>query len=207
MPIDLLLYLAFLPAVLALVVTPGPDMMFAMAQGLRGGTRFAVAAAAGISAGALINATLAGAGLGYVVERAPWVFGVVRWVGVAYLAYLAWKTLTTPLTGESKAQIRPSRAFRDGLIVNLSNPSVIFFILAFIPQFVDPTRPIFAQFVIYGATIAVMGFAVKSTAGAFAGQLGPWLARSPRAERTLRWITASVFGALAARVALTGVKA
>ncbi|MEW9919727.1 LysE family translocator [Marimonas sp. MJW-29] len=205
--IDPLLYLAFLPAALALVLTPGPDMLFAMAQGLRGGRMPAIAAAAGISVGAFTNAALAGLGMGALVAAAPWLFGVIRWVGVAYLVWLAIKTLRNPLIGEHGRSVRPSRAFRDGLVVNLSNPSVILFILAFIPQFVDPAQPILPQFLIYGGTIAALGFVVKSLVGISAGGLGRRLARNPRIERALRWTTASIFGALAARVALTGGRA
>ncbi|WP_299549985.1 LysE family translocator [uncultured Tateyamaria sp.] len=204
--IDPIVYLTFLPAAFALVLTPGPDMLFAMAQGLRGGKGPAVAASAGIASGAFINAGLAGLGLGALVAAAPWVFGVVRWVGVAYLLYLAFRTLMSPLVGENTRPVRPSRAFRDGLVVNLSNPSVILFILAFIPQFVDPTGAILPQFLIYGGTIAVLGFAVKSGVGLTAGGLGRALARTPIIERVLRWITAGVFGALAARVALAGAR-
>ncbi|MEM8578581.1 MAG: LysE family translocator [Pseudomonadota bacterium] len=204
--IDPILYLAFLPAVLALVLTPGPDMLFAMAQGLRGGKGPAVAAAAGISVGAFVNAALAGLGLGAVVAAAPWLFGIVRWVGVAYLVYLAIQTLRTPLRGENTRPIRPARAFRDGLVVNMSNPSVILFILAFIPQFVDPARAILPQFLIYGATIAALGFAVKAGVGLSAGGLGRALARNPMVERGLRLVSACIFGALALRVALTGAR-
>ncbi|MEL7099073.1 MAG: LysE family translocator [Pseudomonadota bacterium] len=204
--IDPALYLAFIPAVLALNLTPGPDMLFAMAQGLRGGKGPAVAAAAGISTGAFLNAALAGLGLGALVAAAPWVFGVVRWVGVAYLLYLAVQTLRTPLSGTNTRPIRPARAYRDGLIVNMSNPSVILFILAFIPQFVDPGRPILPQFLIYGATIAVLGFVVKCAVGLSAGSLGRALTRNPTFERSLRYITAGIFGALALRVAWTGAK-
>lgn len=204
--IDPIVYLTFLPAAFALVLTPGPDMLFAMAQGLRGGKGPAVAASAGIASGAVINAGLAGVGLGALVSAAPWVFGVVRWVGVAYLLYLAIKTLMSPLVGENTRPVRPSRAFRDGLIVNVSNPSVILFILAFIPQFVDPAQPILPQFLIYGGTIAVLGFIVKSGVGMTAGGLGRALARNPIIERVLRWVTAGGFGALAARVAFAGAR-
>lgn len=204
--VDPLLYLAFLPVVLALVITPGPDMLFAMAQGLRGGRTAAIAAAAGISTGAFINSFLAGLGLDAVVAAAPWVFGVVRWLGVAYLLWLAIKTLRQPLVGENTRPVRPSRAFRDGAIVNLSNPSVILFILALIPQFVDPSLAILPQFLIMGGTIAVLGFVVKSVVGVSAGGLGRALASSPRIERALRITTASIFGALALRIALTGAR-
>lgn len=205
MPVDPALLLAFIPAVLALVLTPGADMMFALAQGLRGGGRAAVAAAAGISTGALINACLAGLGLGALVAAAPWAFGVIRWLGVAYLLYLAWKTLTTSLSGPA-AGVRPARAFRDGLIVNMSNPAVILFILAFIPQFVDPARPIFPQFLVFGSIICVLGFIVKSAVGLSAGGIGAALTRNPRVEFALRLASASVFGALALRMAITGAR-
>ncbi|MGI9389197.1 MAG: LysE family translocator [Boseongicola sp.] len=202
--VDPILYLAFLPAALALVLTPGPDMMFTMAQGLRGGARPALAAAAGISAGVFVNSILAGLGLDVVVNTAPWLFGVVRWVGVGYLLWLGWNTLTTPLIGGNSRQIYPTRAFRDGLFVNLSNPSVIFFILAFIPQFVDPAQPILPQFLIFGGTIGLLGFLVKSGVGLSAGGLGRLLVRNRFVERTLRWISATIFGALALRLAFAG---
>lgn len=204
--VDTVLFLTFLPAVLVLILTPGPDMMFALAQGLRGGSRSALAAAAGISAGVFINSALAGFGLGAIVERAPWVFGVVRWVGVAYLVWLAIKTVNTSFSNKSGPKPRPSRAFRDGMIVNLSNPSVILFILAFIPQFIDPARPIAAQFLIYGSAIALGGFLVKSAVGLSAGGLGRRLVENARFERTIRYITATIFGALAVRLAITGAR-
>lgn len=206
MIVDPLYFLAFLPAAFALVLTPGPDMLFAMAQGVRGGRNAAIAAAAGISAASFMNAMLAGLGLEAIVARAPWVFQVVRVVGVAYLLWLAIKTLRQPLVGENTRPVHPGRAFRDGFIVNASNPSVIFFILAFIPQFVDPTKAILPQFMVYGGAIATLGFVVKSIVGTTAGGLGRVLARNQKIERLLRYVTAGVFGALAARIAFIGAK-
>ena len=200
LPVDPIMLLAFVPAVLALVLTPGADMMFALAQGLRGGSRAAVAASAGIATGAFVNSALVGLGLGALVAAAPWLFGVIRWLGVAYLLYLAWKTLTTRLDGTGPS-VRPARAFRDGLIVNMSNPAVILFILAFVPQFVDPARAILPQFLVYGGIIAVLGFTVKAMVGLSAGGIGSALARNPVLERVLRWASATVFGALAIRMA------
>lgn len=202
LPVDPVLLLAFAPAVLALSLTPGADMLFALAQGLRGGGRAAVAASAGIATGAFVNATLAGLGLGALVAAAPWLFGVIRWLGIVYLVYLAWKTVTTRLDA-SGPRVRPSRAYRDGLIVNMSNPAVILFILAFVPQFVDPGLPILPQFLVYGGIIAAMGFVVKSAVGLSAGGIGAALTRNPVYERVIRWLCASVFGALALRMAVT----
>ena len=204
---DLYLLMAFIPAAMALNLTPGADMLFCLAQGTRGGARPALAASAGISAGSMVHVTLAGLGLGYLVAQHPVIFDVIRYAGVAYLLWLVWRTLKTPL-GTSEAQaIRPSRAFRDGLIVNLTNPKVILFILAFVPQFVDPARPVLPQFLIFGSMLAVGGFFINGAVGLFAGGIGQRMARNPQFERALRWVTATIFGALALRLLLEGKRA
>jgi len=204
MMIESVSLLAFIPAALALNLTPGADMMFCLAQGARGGPRPALAASAGISAGAMVHVTAAGLGLGAVIARAPWAFDAIRWVGVAYLIWLAWRTLTSPIGGGDRPAVRASRAFRDGLIVNLTNPKVILFILAFVPQFVDPARAVMPQFLVFGAVLALGGFVINGAVGVFSGGLGRALARSARAERGLRYVTATVFGALALRLVLEG---
>jgi threonine/homoserine/homoserine lactone efflux protein len=200
--IDPLTLLAFLPAALALNLTPGADMMFCLAQGARGGPWPALAASAGISVGAMVHVTAAGLGLGALVQGAPCAFDAIRWVGVAYLIWLAWRTLRTPIGGADRPAVRPSRAFRDGLIVNLTNPKVILFILAFVPQFVDVARPVLPQFLIFGAVLGLGGFVINGLVGVFSGGLGRVLARSERLERALRYVTATVFGALAVRLML-----
>lgn len=198
--IDPILLLAFVPAALALVLAPGADMMFSLAQGLRGGARPAIAASAGSSLGAMVHVTLAGVGLGALVAQFPWLFGAIRWIGAGYLLWLAYKTLTTPLAAGDLPAARPSRAFRDAMIVNLSNPKVILFILAFVPQFVTPTAPVLPQFLIFGAVLAVGGFVINGLVGIFAGGIGRRLLTNPWAERGLRYASATVFGALAARI-------
>ena len=98
--------------------------------------------------------------------------------------------------------MRVSRAFRDGFLVNVTNPKVILFILAFIPQFVDPSRgAVLGQFLIFGAIIAIGGFFINGAVGWGAGGIGKALARDLRVERALRWASASVFGLLAAKLA------
>lgn len=202
MIVDPLTLAAFVPAALALNLTPGADMMFCLAQGMRGGPRPAVAASAGISAGSMANVALAGLGLGALVASLPWLFDAIRWVGIGYLLWLALRTLRAPLGTAGAPAVHPARAFRDGLLVNISNPKVILFILAFIPQFVDPVRgAILGQFLIFGAVIAVGGFVINAAVGCGAGGIGRVLARDTRIERLLKVISASVFGLLAAKLA------
>lgn len=202
MIVDPLTLAAFVPAALALNLTPGADMMFCFAQGLRGGKRAAVAASAGITAGSMLNVTLAGIGLGALVASMPGLFHAIRWLGVAYLIFLAWRTLRMPVMRVDTPPVRPSRAFRDGFLVNVSNPKVILFILAFIPQFVDPARgAVLAQFLIFGAVIGLGGLIINAAVGWGAGGMGRVLARNMRGERGLRWASASIFGLMAAKLA------
>ncbi|MDX1785524.1 MAG: LysE family translocator [Roseovarius sp.] len=201
--IDPLTFLTFVPAALALNLTPGADMMFCLGQGLRAGPRSAVAASAGISAGGIVHVTLAGLGLGAVAQQVPWALDVIRWIGVAYLLWLAWGALRLRLPQRTDLPIRARRAFRDGFIVNLTNPKVILFVLAFVPQFVDPAAgSILGQFLIYGAVLGVGGFVINGAVGVFAGGLGRRMTAAPRLARGLGYATAAIFTGLALRLAL-----
>ena len=198
---DLLILLAFVPAALALNLTPGADMLFCLGQGLKGGTRAALAADAGIALGCMVNVTLAGLGLGALVNALPWLFEAIRWAGVAYLLWLAVRTLRSPLATGAVPQVSPRRAFREALIINLTNPKVVLFILAFIPQFIDPGKSVLIQFLIFGTILSLGGLAVNGAVGVFAGSVGRALTRSPRLERGLRIASASIFGLLALKLA------
>ena len=199
--VDPLTLLAFVPAALALNLTPGADMMFCLGQGLRSGPRAAVAASAGITAGGMVHAALAGLGLGAVVAALPWAFDVIRWIGVGYLLWLAWQTLRS--TGAARDAVRALdtwRAFRTGFLVNLSNPKVILFVLAFVPQFVRPDAgSVLGQFLIFGAVLGVGGFVINGGVGVFASTFGRKLAKG---GPVLGYISAGIFVALAARLAM-----
>ncbi|WP_390912855.1 LysE family transporter [Pseudosulfitobacter sp. SM2401] len=195
---DLLILLTYIPAALALNLTPGADMLFCLGQGVRSGPRSAWAASAGISLGGMVHVFVAGMGLGAVIAAVPWAFDVIRWIGVAYLLYLAAKTLrgASPDAPEPQAV---ARAFRTGLMVNLTNPKVILFVLAFVPQFVDPTKPVLAQFMVFGMVMGIGGFFINGGVGAFAGTIGKRVARGSRA---LDYVASGVFVALAAKLAV-----
>ena len=201
--IDPVVLLAFVPAALALNLTPGADMMFCFGQGLRSGARSAVAASAGISTGAMIHVALAGLGLGALVAAYPLAFDLIRWVGVAYLLYLAWGAFRHQHLPSDTQGAPAARAFRSGLYVNLTNPKVILFVLAFIPQFVDPLAgSVLVQFLIFGAIISIGGFVINAGVGLFAGGAGRVLTGSPRAARVLGWVSGSIFAGLALRLAV-----
>ena len=197
--VDPITILAFVPAALALNLTPGADMMFCLGQGVRFGPRASVAASAGISLGGMIHVTLAGLGLGAVVSALPWAFDVIRWIGVAYLLWLAVQTWRSNATAQA-VKIAPKSAFRSGLIVNLTNPKVILFVLAFVPQFVVPEAgPVLFQFLVFGFVLSLGGFIINALVGIFASGLGRRLTHGGQA---LRLISSGIFVALAARLAV-----
>ncbi len=201
--VDIWTLMAFIPVGLALNLSPGADMMFCLGLGLRSGPKAAVAASVGISTGGMVHVTLAGLGLGAAVAAMPWLFDVIRWIGVAYLLFLAWGALhAAPVTSADVRPMGVGRAFIDGMIVNLLNPKVILFVLAFLPQFVDPEQgSILGQFLIFGLVLAIGGIVVNGGVGVFAGTLRKRLT-GRRFARGLGMLSAGVFTALAVRLAV-----
>lgn len=207
MIVDPLILLAFLPAALALNLTPGADMMFCLGQGLRAGPRAAVAASAGIALGGVFHGAIAGLGLGALIAAMPGALDVIRWIGVAYLLFLAVQALrSSPVSAAMARQVLPRAAhlaFLQGLVVNLTNPKVILFVLAFVPQFVDPSRgAVLGQFLIYGAVLSLGGFVINGAVGVFAAGAAGRMAGNLHLARLLGWVSAGIFTALALRLAL-----
>ncbi|MFF4384794.1 LysE family translocator [Kitasatospora sp. NPDC001547] len=205
--IDSSLYAAFFLAALMLCVSPGPDMMFIVAMGGRGGPRAGVLAALGVGCGALVHVFAAMLGLSALFLAFPTLYHVLRWVGAAYLLYLAVKAFRdrAPL-GEDEGTIGsagPSRwrAFGQGMLTNLLNPKVILFNIAFLPQFVRPAMGhVPVQFLLLGLTMVLIGLAVDTSVGLLAGRLAALLRRSARTARALNVLSGTIFGGLAVRL-------
>ncbi|MEM0943061.1 MAG: LysE family translocator [Pseudomonadota bacterium] len=193
--------LAFMGASLVLYLTPGADMMFTIASGAAGGPRAGIAAAVGISLGVLTHVAVTAAGLGALILAYPAAYDAVRYLGAAYLAYLAWAMWTAEPARETipgAALMR--RAFTRGYLTNILNPKVALLVLAFLPQFIDPARgPVWEQTVILGLMLTLGGIVTDGLVGALAGAFSAWLKRS---ERVMNRLAALIFGGLAARIAL-----
>ncbi|MGW3646336.1 LysE family translocator [Streptomyces sp. NPDC000878] len=208
--VDLSLYAAFLAAALALCVAPGPDMMFIVAMGGRGGPVTGVLAALGVAAGALVHAVSAALGLSALFTTLPVLYHVLRWLGAAYLLYLAVKAFRdrSPLATEedSPSVEGPSgpgrrRAFWQGAVTNLLNPKMILFNVAFLPQFVNPSLGhVSWQLLLLGLTLVLMGFAVDASVGLLSGRLSSALRGSRRIARGLNVFSGTVFTGLAVRL-------
>ncbi|NEA68378.1 LysE family translocator [Streptomyces sp. SID12488] len=208
--VDPSLYAAFLAAAFALCVTPGPDMMFIVAIGGRGGPVTGVLAALGVAAGALVHAVSAALGLSALFTTLPVLYHVLRWLGAAYLLHLAVKAFRdrSPLAAEKDgtAAAGPSgpglrRAFWQGAVTNLLNPKMILFNVAFLPQFVNPALgQVSWQLLLLGLTLVLMGLTVDASIGLLSGRLSSALRGSRRVARGLNIFSGTVFTGLAVRL-------
>ncbi len=199
---DILVLVTFTGASLLLILTPGADMMFAIASGMSGGPKAGIAAAAGISVGAFFHSSMAAIGLAALIAATPLALDAIRYVGAGYLAWLAYRTWNA--SGEVVPyQAKPdlARAFKSGLFTNILNPKVALFVLAFLPQFADPAvGPVWHQILIFGAILTMATLIFKSIYGGFAGAMAT---RVRRHAKLMNKISATVFGGLAARLALS----
>jgi len=180
-------------------------MLFCLGQGLKSGPRAGLAASLGIATGSFIHALAAGLGLAALIAASPLAFEIIRWVGVGYLLWLAINSLRKPLGELTPTQVPASGAFKawqNGILVCLLNPKVALFILALVPQFVDPSRgPVLIQFLIFGAILNIGGTIVNGLVGGSAGSLGQLLARNIYVSRGLQYATSFIFVGLAAKLA------
>jgi threonine/homoserine/homoserine lactone efflux protein len=177
-------------------------MMFTIASGVAGGPRAGMAAAVGISAGVLVHVLLAAAGLAALVAASPVTLDVIRWVGAAYLLWLAYQSWTAPVDlAKREGRSAMWQAASRGFVTNILNPKVGLFVLAFLPQFTDPALgPIGAQIIALGVLLAIGGVITDGLYGIFAGLMA---ARVRRSAGLLNRISAVIFGGLAARLAWT----
>lgn len=196
-----LTYITFMGAALLLYITPGADMMFTLASGLRGGARSGIAAAAGIGLGVMGHVLIAATGLAVLLVAYPIAYDALRYAGAAYLLWLAWQSWTdTADPARRHGRDDTCRALRRGFLTNILNPKVGLFVLAFLPQFADPSiGPIWQQILLLGTLLALGELGTYCLLGAFAGFLA---SRLTRASRWLNKAAALVFGGLALRLAL-----
>ncbi|NGO74006.1 LysE family translocator, partial [Streptomyces boncukensis] len=165
-------------------------------------------ASLGIALGIAVHATAAMLGLSALFANLPVLYYALRWVGAAYLLYLAVKAFRDREgLGEGAAGAGPSspgsrrRAFWQGTITNLLNPKVILFTVAFLPQFVNPELGhVSGQLAVLGATLVVVGLSVDATIGLLSGRLATVLRRSRRVARGLNIFSGTVFAGLAVRL-------
>jgi threonine/homoserine/homoserine lactone efflux protein len=199
-------WLLFVVASLALIVTPGQDMILVMSRSIAQGPAAGVATAAGVGVGLLGHTVLATLGLGVVLRASEWLYVALKLVGAAYLVYLGVQLLRAGGSAPTASPGPPrplSRLFADGALSNASNPKIAVFYFAFLPQFVlpgaaHPTLTVFAL----GVAFAVLTVLVKAPVGLAAGMLSGWLRARPGAIVMLHRASGAVLVGLGVRLAL-----
>lgn len=208
MPIDQRLLVLFTVATAVAMITPGPDMLFVLGCGMRGGPRAGLLATAGVATSEAMHVAVAAAGLAALFAAVPTAFTVVRIAGAAYLIYLGVQVIRRrrdsqpdlPATGR---RISDRRAYLHGLLTNLLNPKMVTFTIAFLPQFIDPRLGhVWLQFTILGVILVALEFLVDGTVGVLAGRIGGWLRRRRNARRRIDVATGGIFIGLGVRLAV-----
>ncbi len=202
MTLSTILY--FLGASMALTLAPGPDNLFVMTQGITRGRKPAIITALGMCSGIGVHTTAAALGISALFYSSALAFNVVKFAGAAYLLYLACKTLKQ----RSAVRLAPaddrgvSALFKRGFIMNVLNPKVAMFFLAFLPQFVAHDGSVPLQMVLLGFLFMLQAVVIFCLIGYFSGGIGGYLLARPRFARFFDFLTAGVFASLGIRLAL-----
>lgn len=197
----------FATAALALVVIPGPNVVYITTRSVAEGRRAGVVSALGVETGTLVHIAVAAAGLSYLIATSVLAFSVVKYVGAAYLIFLGVRTLLGRDTAGERA-VAPyglRRAYLEGLVVNVFNPKVILFFLALLPQFVDRAAgAVPAQVTLLGLVLFGLGVAADMSYALGAGSIGAWLRTRPAFARRQRYVTGVIYLALGVTAAVAG---
>jgi threonine/homoserine/homoserine lactone efflux protein len=197
--------LLFFGAALLLAITPGPDNLFVLMTSASQGRRAGLLVVLGLCTGLVGHTTAVALGLAAVFAASAMAFQVLKLVGAAYLAWLAWQAYRAPVTEGTegrRAAESAGRLYSRGIVMNLTNPKVALFFLAFLPQFVKPQLGgVALQLAWFGLLFIVATLVCFGLIAWFAGSLGERLRRSGRAQRLLNRASAFVFAGLALRLA------
>jgi threonine/homoserine/homoserine lactone efflux protein len=196
----------FLGASILLTIAPGPDNVFVVTQGITRGRKAAVLTAIGMCSGISVHTTAAALGISAVFYSSAVAFSMVKFAGAAYLLFLAWKTVRErrdiELRGNDR-QLSGFALFKRGFIMNVLNPKVALFFVAFLPQFVSPgSGNVALEMVMLGLVFMVQGMIIFTAIGLLSGAIGSYLLRKPQVSRIFSWLTAGIFATLGIRLAL-----
>jgi threonine/homoserine/homoserine lactone efflux protein len=195
----------FLLTTFIVVATPGTGVLYTLAAGLSRGARASVIAAIGCTLGIVPHMVAAITGLAALLHTSALAFEILKYLGVAYLLYMAWSTLRDKeaLSVEEAAPIAPMKVITSGILVNILNPKLTIFFFAFLPQFVSATETQASlRMLELSAVFMLVTFAVFVVYGIFAAAIRSHVISRPRVLTWMRRIFAGTFAVLAGRLAL-----
>ena len=199
-------WLAFFVACWIISLSPGAGAIASMSSGLNYGFARGYWTALGLQLGLVVQIAVVAAGVGAVLAASALAFTLIKWFGVLYLLYLAWRqwrapTMQVDVTQAPRALGQPLALVFRGLLINVSNPKAVVFMLAVLPQFLDVSRPLLSQYLIMGLTMITVDLIVMAGYTGLAARVLRLL-RSPRQQRLLNRTFAGLFAAAAGMLTL-----
>jgi threonine/homoserine/homoserine lactone efflux protein len=196
----------FLGASMLLTIAPGPDNIFVVTQGITRGKKAAVITAAGMCSGISVHTAGAALGISAIFYSSALAFSLVKFAGAAYLLFLAWKTVRErrdiALTGNA-SPLSGVALFQRGFVMNVLNPKVALFFLAFLPQFVSPqSANVASEMILLGSIFMIQGIIIFTAIGLLSGVIGVYILKNQKLSRIFSWLTAGVLATLGIRLAL-----
>jgi len=197
----------FAVATLALLIVPGPSVIYVVTRSMDGGRTAGLVSVLGIHTGTLIHVGAAAFGLSALLMTSALAFNTVKYAGAAYLIYLGIRRLASSEPSIGRAEVESAsllRVFGQGILVNALNPKTALFFFAFIPQFVDPSNGTVAlQILLLGALFIFLGLLSDGTYAMAAATFGGWLRSSSFYRRAERFVTGGVLVGLGLTAALS----
>jgi len=203
-PIDALLI--FFLASLLLALTPGPGNLFVLAQAAQQGKLAGLAVTIGLCTGLLVHTAAVALGVAAIFQASAVAFSLLKFIGAVYLLYLAYGAFISGAESgwnQHPSRLNFSKLYARGVIMNVTNPKVSLFFLAFLPQFTDPTiGPLLPQIFILGFLFFLSTILIFGGISLLAGGVGGYYRKSAKAQIILNRIAGTVFVALAIKLAL-----
>ena len=201
---DIQNFLLFLSFSLVLIITPGPDLIYVLTQGISGGRKAGLISAVGVTFGIFVHTRFAAIVLSIILQTSAVAFTVVKMVGAGYLIYLGIKTFISKneLNLEHKKRLSSRKLFMRGLITNTLNPKVALFFMAFLPQFVSPEAvgtPV--PFLVLGTVFGLCALLFLILLGLFSGSVGQYLQSRPALNKWITNISGGIMISLGVRLA------
>ncbi|ODB83811.1 LysE family translocator [Candidatus Thiodiazotropha endoloripes] len=192
---------AFITVSFVLCLAPGPDNIFVLTQSALYGRVKGYLVTLGLCTGLIVHSLVVALGFAALLKTSPIAITLLKVIGAGYLSYLGWLSLNAAqnsLTSSESVSLSPLQLYRRGIIMNVTNPKVTIFFLAFLPQFTNPQQGQAAQqIMLLGSLFILITFVTFGVIAFLAGSLGSWLNQSPKAQQYLNRIAGLVFIALA----------
>jgi threonine/homoserine/homoserine lactone efflux protein len=197
----------FFAASIALALAPGPDNIFVLTQSALHGRKAGLLVTIGLCTGLIVHTAAVSLGVAAIFQTSTMAFNILKIVGAMYLLYLAWQAFragAANLDDKGKAGMGWRKLYSRGVIMNITNPKVAIFFLAFLPQFADPSRgSITVQMLMFGGLFIVSTLLIFSIIAWSADFLGEWLKGSVKAQLIMNRVAGTVFTGLALRLAIS----